>query len=164
MPRFPSLSGLETILWDYQASGHSSRAHLLKPLRPALEAQGLPTALQLNRMPDGRLVRYAGMVICRQRPGTAGGVTFMTLEDENRLRQPGHLETDLRTLFPAGQDTFLHGGHRKSAGGGRGHPSGRAENLEAGVGEGITPPEEPGLSLIEDFRRDLGTITDNLQG
>ena len=82
MPRFPSLSGLETILWDYQASGHSSRAHLLQPLRPALEAQGLPTASQLNRMPNGRLVRYAGMVICRQRPGTAGGVTFMTLEDE----------------------------------------------------------------------------------
>ena len=82
VPRFPSLSGLETILWDYQSSGHSSRAHLLQPLRPALEAQGLPTARQLNRMPNGRLVRYAGMVICRQRPGTAGGVTFMTLEDE----------------------------------------------------------------------------------
>ena len=82
VPRFPSLSGLETVLWDYRTSGHSSRAHLLQPLRPALEAQGLPTARQLNRMPNGRLVRYAGMVICRQRPGTAGGVTFMTLEDE----------------------------------------------------------------------------------
>ncbi len=81
-PRFPSLSGLETILWDHRASSHSSRAHLLKPLRPTLEVQGLPTARQLNRMPNGRLVRYAGMVICRQRPGTAGGVTFMTLEDE----------------------------------------------------------------------------------
>lgn len=33
-------------------------------------------------MPDGRRVRYAGVVICRQRPGTASGVTFMTLEDE----------------------------------------------------------------------------------
>ena len=47
-----------------------------------LAAWGLPTARQLNRMPDGRRVRYAGMVICRQRPGTARGVTFMTLEDE----------------------------------------------------------------------------------
>ena len=44
LPRFPALSGLETILWDHRASGHSSRAHLLKPLRPALKAQGLPTA------------------------------------------------------------------------------------------------------------------------
>ena len=34
-------------------------------------------------MPDGRRVRYAGLVICRQRPGTASGVVFMTLEDES---------------------------------------------------------------------------------
>ncbi len=33
-------------------------------------------------MPDGRRIRYAGLVICRQRPSTAGGVVFMTLEDE----------------------------------------------------------------------------------
>ena len=33
-------------------------------------------------LPDGRRVRYAGLVICRQRPATASGVTFMTLEDE----------------------------------------------------------------------------------
>ena len=33
-------------------------------------------------MPDGRRVKYAGLVICRQRPGTASGVVFMTLEDE----------------------------------------------------------------------------------
>jgi error-prone DNA polymerase len=33
-------------------------------------------------MQDGAKVRYAGLVICRQRPGTAGGVVFMTLEDE----------------------------------------------------------------------------------
>ena len=33
-------------------------------------------------MPAGRRVRYAGIVICRQRPGTASSVTFMTLEDE----------------------------------------------------------------------------------
>ena len=34
-------------------------------------------------MPDGCRVRYAGLVICRQRPGTASGVVFMTLEDES---------------------------------------------------------------------------------
>jgi error-prone DNA polymerase len=33
-------------------------------------------------MPDGRRARYAGLVICRQRPGTASGVVFMTMEDE----------------------------------------------------------------------------------
>ena len=81
-PRFPSLSNLETIVWDHQVSDHSVLGHLLEPLRPGLAAQGLPAARELNGMPDGSLVHYVGMVICRQRPGTAQGVTFMTLEDE----------------------------------------------------------------------------------
>ena len=42
----------------------------------------LPDARTLVAMPDGQRARYAGLVICRQRPGTASGVTFMTLEDE----------------------------------------------------------------------------------
>ena len=81
-PRFQSLNSLETILWDHQAAGHSVQGHLLKPRRAELAARGLPTAQELNGMPDGRSVRYVGLVICRQRPGTAQGVTFMTLEDE----------------------------------------------------------------------------------
>ena len=81
-PRFPPLSGLETVAWDHQAADHSTRGHLLKPLRSELAARRLPTARQINGMQDGRRVRYTGMVICRQRPGTAKGVTFMTLEDE----------------------------------------------------------------------------------
>ncbi len=81
-PRFQPLNGLETILWDHQAAGHSVKGHLLKPRRAELAARGLPTARELNGMQDGRSVRYVGLVICRQRPGTAQGVTFMTLEDE----------------------------------------------------------------------------------
>ncbi|MCY3771903.1 MAG: error-prone DNA polymerase [Gemmatimonadetes bacterium] len=81
-PRFPSLSSLETIVWDHQVSDHSVLGHLLEPLRPGLAARGLPSARELNGMPDGSPVHYVGMVICRQRPGTAQGVTFMTLEDE----------------------------------------------------------------------------------
>ena len=81
-PRFQSLNSLETILWDHQAAGHSVQGHLLKPRRAELAARGLPTAQELNGMPDGRSVRYVGLVICRQRPGTAQGVTFMTLDDE----------------------------------------------------------------------------------
>ena len=81
-PAFPSLSEFETITWDHDSGNHSSRGHILKPLRESLARQGLPCARQLNTRPHGSLVRYAGMVICRQRPGTARGVTFMTLEDE----------------------------------------------------------------------------------
>ena len=81
-PEFSTLGPLETVAWDYANSNHSPRGHPLESLRDALAAQGLPDAHTLLRLPAGRRVRYAGLVICRQRPGTAGGVTFMTLEDE----------------------------------------------------------------------------------
>jgi len=76
------LTELETIGWDYVATGHSARGHPLVPLRESLRAKGLPEASELGRFRDGRRVRYVGVVICRQRPGTAKGVVFMTLEDE----------------------------------------------------------------------------------
>ncbi len=81
-PHFEALGEFDEIAWDYGASGHSTRGHPLGPLRPRLRSLGLPTASQLSQLPDGKKVRYAGMVICRQRPSTASGVTFMTLEDE----------------------------------------------------------------------------------
>ena len=81
-PDFEPLSEFQTIDWDYRFSAHSTRGHPLAPLREALAAQKLPDAHTVAEMPDGRKVRYAGLVICRQRPGTASGVTFMTLEDE----------------------------------------------------------------------------------
>jgi len=51
-------------------------------MRGELRAQGLPDAVNIRCLPDGRRVRYAGLVISRQRPSTAEGVVFMTLEDE----------------------------------------------------------------------------------
>ena len=56
--------------------------HPLAPLHDALTSRRLPDAHTVAAMPNGRRVRYAGIVICRQRPGTSSGVTFMTLEDE----------------------------------------------------------------------------------
>jgi error-prone DNA polymerase len=81
-PEFPELGPLETVAWDYASADHSPRGHPLESLRDALSAQGLPDARTLIRLPPDRRVRFAGLVICRQRPGTASGVTFMTLEDE----------------------------------------------------------------------------------
>ena len=81
-PRFDELDAFETIGWDYGATGHSPRGHPLEPLRGELRARKLPDATSVRALPDGRRVRYAGLVICRQRPGTASGVVFMTLEDE----------------------------------------------------------------------------------
>ena len=79
---FAPLSDLESIVWDYRATDHSPRGHPLAHLRRRMAAQGLPDAAAVQRMPHGRRVDYAGIVICRQRPKTARGVIFMTLEDE----------------------------------------------------------------------------------
>ena len=81
-PGFDDLAPGETIAWDYRTSAHSPRGHPLAALRAQLGARGLPDARTVSAMRDGRKARYAGLVICRQRPGTAGGVVFMTLEDE----------------------------------------------------------------------------------
>jgi error-prone DNA polymerase len=81
-PAFAPLDAFETIAWDYRTTHCSTRGHPLGPLRAALAAQGLPDARTVRRAKDGERLRYAGLVLCRQRPATASGVTFMTLEDE----------------------------------------------------------------------------------
>jgi len=81
-PVFEALGFGDSIAWDYRASGHSPRGHPLAAVRAALVAQRLPDARAVALMRNGRKARYAGLVICRQRPGTAAGVVFMTLEDE----------------------------------------------------------------------------------
>ncbi|WP_186392349.1 MULTISPECIES: error-prone DNA polymerase [unclassified Pannonibacter] len=75
----PSMSLGEEVVEDYVALRLSLRAHPMELLRPALP--GLTAHDQLTR-PDLRQVSVAGLVITRQRPGTASGVIFLTLEDE----------------------------------------------------------------------------------
>lgn len=81
--QFASLNRMGTIAWDYRSTGHSTRGYPLEPLRAELERRGYPSAAQVRALRDGQAVDYAGIVICRQRPGTAKGVVFMTLEDES---------------------------------------------------------------------------------
>ncbi|HWO41611.1 MAG TPA: error-prone DNA polymerase, partial [Candidatus Eisenbacteria bacterium] len=81
-PVFATLTPLEEVGWDYRTTSHSPRRHPLAPLRETLSVQGLPNAAAVAKKKNGEKTRYAGLVICRQRPGTAGGVVFMTLEDE----------------------------------------------------------------------------------
>ncbi|MBK8100730.1 MAG: error-prone DNA polymerase [Planctomycetes bacterium] len=82
VPVLPGLSTSERIEWDYRSSCHSTRGHPLAALRAVLQQRRMPTAAQLNALPDGKHTRFVGLVICRQQPGTASGVTFYTLEDE----------------------------------------------------------------------------------
>ena len=72
----------EEIAADYRSLGLSLGRHPLALLRAALAAKRYLPAMELRETGNNALVRCAGLVTCRQRPGTAGGVIFVTLEDE----------------------------------------------------------------------------------
>jgi error-prone DNA polymerase len=81
-PLFVPLSGEEAVAWDYRRAQHSVHGHPLASWRPALRAIGLRDTAALRRLRDGTPAEAVGAVTCRQRPQTAHGVTFVTLEDE----------------------------------------------------------------------------------
>jgi len=72
----------QDIVADYGSVGLTLRRHPLALLRDALQKRGVIPNQELWEQPDGRSVTAAGLVITRQRPGSASGVTFVTLEDE----------------------------------------------------------------------------------
>jgi len=78
----PEMSALEETLADYRASGISTGPHVMAHLRDRLSQRGVLSATALRDVPNGRWVRTAGHVIVRQRPGSAHGICFLTLEDE----------------------------------------------------------------------------------
>jgi error-prone DNA polymerase len=79
------MSALETTLADYRMGGLTTGPQVMAHLRPALRARGVLSARELRDVPDGKAVRTAGHVIVRQRPGSAKGFLFLTLEDETGL-------------------------------------------------------------------------------
>ncbi|MSR56262.1 MAG: error-prone DNA polymerase [Planctomycetaceae bacterium] len=78
----PPLAPLEEVVADYRTAGLSLRDHPLTFIRSQLQQLRVTRAGDLAKLPDGRRVRVAGLVLLRQRPGTASGITFVTLEDE----------------------------------------------------------------------------------
>jgi error-prone DNA polymerase len=81
-PELRALTAWERMLADYGSTGVTLREHPLELMRPDLPGD-LRTSEELERHPNGRRVRVAGLVVARQRPATAKGVTFMLLEDEH---------------------------------------------------------------------------------
>jgi error-prone DNA polymerase len=81
----PEMSELERTLADYRGSGITTGPQLMAHFREELRRRGILAAKELRRVPDGRWVRTAGVVIVRQRPGTAKGILFLTLEDETGM-------------------------------------------------------------------------------
>jgi error-prone DNA polymerase len=81
----PAMSPMEETLADYGATGLTAGPHLMTYLREKLTAQGILSAAGLARARHGDWVKTAGVVIVRQRPGTAKGFLFITLEDETGI-------------------------------------------------------------------------------
>nr|MDJ0868726.1 error-prone DNA polymerase [Myxococcota bacterium] len=78
----PEMGPIEETLADYRSSGLSTGPHVMAHLRERLRARGVRSAAELREVPDGQIARLAGHVIVRQRPGSAKGMCFLTLEDE----------------------------------------------------------------------------------
>jgi error-prone DNA polymerase len=85
--RLPAMPAGEHVIHDYKTMSHSLKAHPLSFLRRDFARMGIiPTAaLASESMKNGRRVTIAGLVLVRQRPGSAKGVIFMTLEDETGI-------------------------------------------------------------------------------
>jgi error-prone DNA polymerase len=78
----PAMSPLEETLADYASTGLTAGPHVMAHLREQLKLRRVVTSAEVRRLPHGCCVRVAGHVIVRQRPGTAKGMLFLTLEDE----------------------------------------------------------------------------------
>ena len=75
----------ERLVTDYNVTGMSIGKHPMAYRRDELNKLGAYPAASLHALPHGRIVRVAGNVIVRQRPGTAKGVMFISLEDETGI-------------------------------------------------------------------------------
>jgi error-prone DNA polymerase len=75
----------EHVVSDYRSISLSLKAHPVSFLRQKLASRGIVETERLSEMPTGRRVSVAGLVLVRQRPGTASGVIFATLEDETGI-------------------------------------------------------------------------------
>ena len=78
----PVMDAEEEVVADYRATGFSLRSHPLAFHRQKMESLGIIPAGDLPRLANGTWVKVAGLVLLRQRPGAAGGITFVTMEDE----------------------------------------------------------------------------------
>ncbi len=123
----------EEIVWDYAALGLTLRRHPLALLRPLLAELKLSTASELSNLPNGRLVRYCGIVTLRQQPETANGTVFVSLEDETGVIQV----IVWKSLRDRQREPLLQS--RLMAVSGKWQREGDVRNLIAGHIEDLTP-------------------------
>ena len=100
----PLTDGRE-VVEDYRTTQMSLRAHPMSFLRDDLARRGVTRCADLERVRDGRHVEVAGIILVRQKPGSAKGVLFLTIEDEtgiaNGILWPDRFEAQRRTVMSA---------------------------------------------------------------
>jgi error-prone DNA polymerase len=79
----PAMTRRDEVIADYRTAGLSLRSHPLHFERHDLAERGVITAADAGLSPEGRRVQVAGIVLTKQRPATAGGMIFLTVEDES---------------------------------------------------------------------------------
>jgi error-prone DNA polymerase len=84
-PDFPRMSKAERVYADYEATSLSLESHPVALVRDALTRRGAVTAAGLLEVPHGQMATVGGLVIVRQRPPTAKGFTFLSVEDETGI-------------------------------------------------------------------------------
>jgi error-prone DNA polymerase len=101
----PEMPLSEHVVNDYQTLRLSLKAHPMSFLRERLRKERVSTCHDLRSMRDGQFVKVAGVILVRQRPGSAKGVVFMTLEDEtgvaNSVVWPKMLEKYRKSVMQA---------------------------------------------------------------
>lgn len=167
-PELRPLGRWGRLIADYATSGITAADHAMAALRPRLGTHMLTTSAQLPRLPSGCSVTVAGLVIARQRPGTAKGVMFLLFEDEwgvVNLIVPEHVYERHRPLARA-EPLLLARGRLERSGGvinvivhelaalerflapaededARTAPPARVRRLPTALpGQGVTTPEE----------------------
>jgi error-prone DNA polymerase len=176
-PPLRSLGRWQRLIADYSTSSVTLGEHAMAILRPRLTVPMLATSAQLARLPGGCDVAVAGLVIARQRPGTASGTMFLLFEDEfgtinlivskgvyERYRQLARTEPLLlaRGRLERTQEPTPLAGARNDPGDGLGEEQIRPvinvvvrelASLESFLAGGLEAPEEPAAASVRRLRR-----------
>ena len=162
----PHMALAEHVVADYQTTGLSLKAHPLRFLRTALARERILTCAEATQRRDGARVAVAGVVLVRQRPGSASGVVFATIEDETGIANvvvwPAISERDRSALLGASL-LLVHGHVQRSPEGIVHVVADRLEDRSAALRrldtEGLAPPlaradevARPQLPRSRDFR------------
>ncbi|MCB8879086.1 error-prone DNA polymerase [Acidisoma cellulosilytica] len=121
------------VVEDYRSTGLSLRAHPLSFLRPHLAQRGIRPCADLRHLRDGRRATLSGLILVRQRPGSAKGVIFVTIEDETGFANV----VVWPSIFEANRPTIL--GARMLAVHGRVQKEGEVIHLIADRVENLSP-------------------------